>query len=92
MSGQVTPRKRLVYQVLQQRIGGSYRRVGVRAVRVHAGLFTSSFAPRYAAYYRVYVVAAADAATDRGRSPLHVVRVTRAGSAAAHQPWRSVSE
>ena len=75
VSGQVTPRKRLVYQVLQQRIGGSYRRVGVRAVRVHAGLFTSSFAPRYAAYYRVYVVAAADAATDRGRSPLHVVRV-----------------
>ena len=31
VSGQVTPRKRLVYQVLQQRIGGSYRRVGVRA-------------------------------------------------------------
>jgi hypothetical protein len=77
VSGQVTPRKRLVYQVLQQRIGGSYRRVGVRAVRVRAGLFKSSFAPSYAAYYRVYVVAAADAATARARSPLRLVRVAR---------------
>ena len=67
VSGQVTPRKRLVYQVLQQRIAGSYRRVGMRAVRVRAGLFKSSFAPSYAAYYRVYrtsdsMIAVAEAA------------------------------
>ena len=39
--------------------------------------FRSSFTPSFAGYYRVYVLAAADAATARGRSPLHVVRVAR---------------
>jgi hypothetical protein len=73
--GHVTPRKRRVYQVLQQRIRGVYRRVGVRSVRVRSGSFRSSFTPSFAGYYRVYVLAAADGATARGRSPLHVVRV-----------------
>ena len=75
--GSVTPRKRRVYQVLQQRIRGVYRRVGVRTVRVRSGTFRSSFTPSFTGYYRVYVLAAADAATARGRSPLHVVRVAR---------------
>jgi hypothetical protein len=75
--GRVTPAKRFVYQVLQQRIRGVYRRVGVRAVQVRRGRFRSSFAPGYTGYYRVYVVAKADATTDRGRSPLHVLRVAR---------------
>ena len=75
--GHVTPRKRRVYQVLQQRIRGVYRQVGVRAVRVRSGSFRSSFTPSFAGLYRVYVLAAADAATDRGRSRLRVVRVER---------------
>ena len=75
--GHVTPRKRRVYQVLQQRIRGVYRQVGVRSVRVRSGRFRSSFTPSFAGLYRVYVLAAADAATDRGRSPLRVVRVAR---------------
>jgi hypothetical protein len=75
--GQVTPRKRVVYQVLQQRIGGSYRRVGVRAVGARSGRFRSWFAPAFTGYYRVYVVAKPDAATARGRSVPHVVRVLR---------------
>jgi hypothetical protein len=77
VSGRVTPSKTVVYQVLQQRIRGSYRRVGVRVVPVRAGRFRSSFAPGFTGLYRVYVVARADAATDRGRSKLRVVRVSR---------------
>jgi hypothetical protein len=75
--GHVTPRKRRVYQVLQQRIRGVYQRVGVRSVPVRSGVFRSSFTPSFAGLYRVYVLAAADASTDRGRSPLRVVRVAR---------------
>jgi hypothetical protein len=51
--------------------------VGVRAVRVRAGRFRSWFAPSYTGLYRVYVVAKADARTDRGRSRAHVVQVAR---------------
>jgi hypothetical protein len=75
--GAVTPRKRVVYQVLQQRIRGTYRRVGVRAVAVRGGRFSSWFAPSFTGWYRVYVVAKADAATDRARSAPRVVRVQR---------------
>jgi hypothetical protein len=77
VSGRITPRKTVVYQVLQQRIRGAYRKVGTRAVRVRAGRFRSSFAPGYTGLYRVYVVALADGATDRGRSQLRVIRVGR---------------
>ena len=79
--GHVTPRKRRVYQVLQQRIRGVYRQVGVRSVRVRSGRFRSSFTPSFAGLYRVYVLAAADAATDRGRSPL---RCGAGGAAVGH--------
>jgi hypothetical protein len=77
VTGRVNPGKRLVYQVLQQRIRGVYRRVGVRAVRARRGRFRSWFAPAYTGLYRFYVVARADAATVRGRSPARVLRVTR---------------
>ncbi len=77
VSGRITPRKTVVYQVLQQRIRGAYRKVGTRAVRVRSGRFRSSFAPGYTGLYRVYVVALADGATDRGRSQLRVIRVAR---------------
>ncbi len=77
VSGRITPRKTIVYQVLQQRIRGSYRKVGTRAVRVRGGRFRSSFAPGYTGLYRVYVVALADGSTDRGRSQLRVIRVAR---------------
>jgi hypothetical protein len=75
LSGSVTPRKRRVYQVLQQRIRGSYRQVGVKAVRVRAGRFRSSFVPAFAASYRVYVLARADSATAAARSRLRKVEV-----------------
>jgi N-acetylmuramoyl-L-alanine amidase len=75
--GRVRPAKPLVYQVLQQRIRGSYRRVGVRAVRARHGRFRSWFIPGFSALYRVYVTTKADALTDRGRSELRVVRVRR---------------
>ena len=68
LAGTVTPRKRRVYQVLQQRIRGSYRQVGVKTVRVSAGRFRSSFVPAFAARYRVYVLARADAATVGARA------------------------
>ena len=42
-----------------------------------SGRFRSSFAPGYTGLYRVYVVALADGATDRGRSQLRVIRVAR---------------
>jgi hypothetical protein len=77
VTGRVEPRKRLVYQVLQQRLGGVYRRVGVRPVPVRRGRFRSWFAPGFTGLYRVYVVARADAATARGRSTARVLRVTR---------------
>jgi hypothetical protein len=77
VAGRVTPGKRLVYQVLQQRIAGVYRRVGVRAVPARGGRFRSWFAPGFTGLYRFYVVARADSATARGRSPARVLRVTR---------------
>ena len=77
VSGRVTPRKTLVYQVLQQRIGGSYRRVGVRAVPVRSAAASAAGSRRLHRLYRVYVVAPADGTTARGRSQLRVVRVAR---------------
>jgi hypothetical protein len=76
LSGTVAPRKRRVYQVLQQRVRGAYRQVGVKTVRVRAGRFRSSFVPAFAARYRVYVLARADSATAAARSRLRKVVVT----------------
>jgi hypothetical protein len=79
--GRVSPAKPLVYQVLQQRIGDRYRRVGVRVVRARHGRFRSSFIPGFSALYRVYVATRADALTDPGRSEVRIVRVRRSRGA-----------
>ena len=60
------PGEAVVYQVLQQRIAGRYRRVGVRVVAVRKGRFRGSFTPSFTGRYRVYVAAKADSVTDRG--------------------------
>jgi hypothetical protein len=88
LSGTVTPRKRRVYQVLQQRIRGAYRQVGVKALRVRGGRFRSSFVPAFAASYRVYVLARADAVTSSARSPLRSVRVSPSPASASRSRAR----
>jgi hypothetical protein len=70
VKGTVAPRKRAVALVLQQRVRGRWKRVGVRATRVRKGRFRTSFVPAFRARYRFYVVAKADDDTDRGRSEL----------------------
>ncbi|HEY6780992.1 MAG TPA: N-acetylmuramoyl-L-alanine amidase, partial [Thermoleophilaceae bacterium] len=77
VSGRVLPRKRTVYIVLEQRIRGVWKRVGVRAVRARRGTFKSSFTPAYRARYRYSVVARPDLDTDRGASEQRLLRVTR---------------
>ena len=77
MSGTVAPRKRFVHLVLQQRIDGRYRRVGVRRVRARRGRFSSSFVPAFAARYRYFVVVKPDLDTDRAVSQVVDLRATR---------------
>jgi N-acetylmuramoyl-L-alanine amidase-like protein len=77
VSGRISPRKGRVYQVLQQRIGRSWRTVGVKAVRVRRGRFTGTFVPAFRDQYRIYFVASRDTKTDRAESPRRLLRVTR---------------
>ena len=77
VSGMVAPRKRFVHLVLQQRIDGRYRRVGVRRVQARRGRFSSSFVPGFAARYRYFVVVKPDLDTDRGISQVVDLRATR---------------
>ena len=63
--------------MLEQRIRGSWKRVGVRAVRARKGSFKGSFVPAYRARYRYSVVARPDLDTDRGASEPRVLRVAR---------------
>ena len=78
LRGTVTPRKRAVFQVLQQRRAGRFRTVGVKALRVvRGGSFSGSFVPAASGLYRVYVVAKADAVTQRGVSERRLVRTSR---------------
>jgi hypothetical protein len=75
VSGTIAPRKRFVTLVVQQRIRGRYRNVGVRAVRVRRGRFSTSFVPAFTANYRYAVISVNDADTDRastGWLPLRV--------------------
>ena len=51
VKGTVSPRKRFVTLMVQQRKEGRYRRAGVRAVRARRGRFSSSFTPAVAATY-----------------------------------------
>ena len=56
VSGRIAPRKRFVTLVLQQRIRGSYRKVGAQAVRTRRGRFRTSLVPAFSADYRYAVV------------------------------------
>jgi hypothetical protein len=71
LTGAVAPRKRVLYLVLQQRVGERWRKVGTRTVLARRGRFSTSFVPRTAGRYRFYVVARADADTDRASSDAH---------------------
>jgi N-acetylmuramoyl-L-alanine amidase len=75
VEGTVGPRKRIVHLVLQQRIRGRYRQVGVRRVRARAGRFSTSFVPAFRADYRYSVVATSDDDTDRGSTGWQSLRV-----------------
>ena len=77
LRGRVTPRKRVVYQVLQRRRSGRFRTVGLKALRVSRGSFRGSFVAETSGLYRVYVVAKADAVTKRGVSERYLVRTSR---------------
>jgi hypothetical protein len=77
VSGTVSPRKRTVYIVLEQRVRGVWKRVGVRGVRARKGAFTGTFTPQYRARYRYSVVVRPDLDTDRGSSVERVLRVAR---------------
>jgi hypothetical protein len=66
VEGTVAPRKRFVHLVLQQHIGGRYRTVGTRAVRVRRGRIVTSFVAAFQDRYRYSVVAKPDDDTDRG--------------------------
>jgi N-acetylmuramoyl-L-alanine amidase len=77
VSGVVAPRKRFVHLVLQQRIDGRYRRVGVRRVRARRGRFSGSFVPAFATRYRYFVVVQPDLDTDRAVSQVVDLRVAR---------------
>ena len=86
-SGRVQPRKRYVYQVLQQRRRGRYRTVGTRRLRVRGdGTFRGRFVPASAATYRLYVVAKRDRATVRAASPRYRLAVRRRASGGAFAP------
>jgi hypothetical protein len=75
VAGTVAPRKRLVRVVLQQRVRGRYRTVGVKAVRTRAGRFSTSFVPAFRALYRYAVVAKSDDDTDRASTGWRALRV-----------------
>ncbi len=84
--GRVTPRKRYVWQVLQQLKRGRYRTVGAKLLRVRRnGTFRGRFVPARATSYRFYVVAKPDRATVRGASKPYRIAIgrSRGGGAAA---------
>jgi hypothetical protein len=76
LTGAVAPRKRVLYLVLQQRVGERWRKVGTRTVLARRGRFSTSFVPRTAGLYRFYVVARADLDTDRASSDAHELSVS----------------
>jgi hypothetical protein len=85
--GKVTPAKRYVWQVLQQRRRGRYRTVGARRIRVKAdGTFRGRFVPSSKAVYRFYVVAKLDRATVRGASKAYRLSVARSRGGGAIAP------
>jgi hypothetical protein len=77
ITGRVAPRKRVLRLVVQQRVGGRWRKVGARTVLARRGLFSTSFVPRSSGRFRFYVAAKSDLDTDRGSSPRLELRVRR---------------
>ena len=77
LKGTVTPRKRFVTLVLQQRVRGRWRKVGARAVRARRGRFSTSFVPAFSADYRYALVSVNDADTDRASTGWQPLRVRR---------------
>jgi N-acetylmuramoyl-L-alanine amidase len=73
--GTVGPRKRFLRLVLQQHVGGRWRKVGAKAVRARRGRFETSFIPAFRDRYRYAVVAKSDDDTDRGSTGWLPLRV-----------------
>ena len=78
VTGTVAPHKRTVHLVLEQRIRGRFRRVGVKPVRARRGHFKTSFVPGFVARYR-YVVIVKPTTTQTAPCP------SRASCASADQ-------
>jgi N-acetylmuramoyl-L-alanine amidase-like protein len=78
LRGRVKPRKRYVWQVLQQRRGERWKVVGARRLKVtKKGTFSGSFIASRAGSYRFYVASRRDSATARSASKPYAVRVGR---------------
>ncbi|HEV3376977.1 MAG TPA: N-acetylmuramoyl-L-alanine amidase [Thermoleophilaceae bacterium] len=75
VSGTVGPRKRFLRLVLQQHVGGRYRKVGAKTVRARRGAFQTSFVAAFRDRYRYSVVAKSDDDTDRGSTGWIPLRV-----------------
>jgi hypothetical protein len=77
ITGRVAPRKRVLRLVVQQQVGGGWRKVAARTVLARRGLFSTSFVPSSAGRFRFYVAAKADDDTDRGSSLPSELSVSR---------------
>jgi N-acetylmuramoyl-L-alanine amidase len=73
--GTVGPRKPFLRLVVQQHVGGRWRKVGAKTVRARRGRFTTSFVPGFRDRYRYSVVAKSDDDTDRGSTGWLPLRV-----------------
>jgi N-acetylmuramoyl-L-alanine amidase len=73
--GTVGPRKPFLRLVLQQHVGGRYRKVAAKTVRARRGRFETSFVPAFRDRYRYSVVARSDEDTDRGSTGWLPLRV-----------------
>ena len=85
--GRVTPVKRYVWQVLQVRKRGRFRKAGIKRLRVKKnGSFRGRFVPARSATYRFYVVAKPDRLTVRGASRTFRLGVARSRGGGAAAP------
>ena len=76
--GKVSPRRGLVYQVLQQQRGESWKVVGVRALATTGtGAFSGFFVPAQKGSYRFYVATRKDSKFVRSASKTYPLTVTR---------------
>ena len=75
VKGTVSPRKRVVNVVFQQRVRSRWRTVGRRAVRTVKGRFATSFVPAFRASYRYYAAVRSDLDTDRAATKMVALRV-----------------